>query len=48
MAKDDLTGNMPTELLLSWLESKDIQHGVVRESFADALDFSNQVFKSNI
>ena len=47
MASDDLTGNMPTELLLSWLESQNIQHGIAREPFADAIKFSAQVFKSN-
>ena len=48
MAKDDLTGNMPTELLLSWLESQNIQHGIAKEPFTDAIDFSAKVFKSNI
>lgn len=48
MAKDDLTGNMPTELLLSWLESQNIHHGIASEPFTKALDFSIQVFKSNI
>ena len=47
MASDDLTGNMPTELLLSWLESQNIQHGIAREPFTDAIKFSAQVFKSN-
>ena len=47
MASDDLTGNMPTELLLDWLESQNIQHGIARESFTDAIKFSAQVFKSN-
>ena len=47
MASDDLTGNMPTELLLSWLESQNIRHGIAREPFTDALNFSAQVFQSN-
>ena len=47
MALDDLTGNMPTELLLSWLESQNIRHGIAREPFTDALNFSAQVFQSN-
>ena len=47
MASDDLTGNMPTELLLSWLESQNIQHGIARGPFTDAIKFSAQVFKSN-
>ncbi|MBG39353.1 MAG: hydroxymethylglutaryl-CoA lyase [Cryomorphaceae bacterium] len=47
MASDDLTGNMPTELLLYWLESQNIQHGIASEPFTDALKFSAQVFKSN-
>lgn len=48
MAKDDLTGNMPTELLLKWIEDQGIIHGVNSEAFSDALAFSTQVFKSNI
>ena len=48
MAKDDLTWYMPTELLLSWLESQNIHHGIANEPFTDAIDFSIQVFKSNI
>ncbi len=47
MAKDDLTGNMPTELLLNWIESNNIAHGISAEAFSDALEFSSQVFKSN-
>ena len=47
MASDDLTGNLPTELLLSWLESQNIRHGIAREPFTDALNFSAQVFQSN-
>ena len=48
MAKDDLTGNMPTELLLRWIESQNIHHGIASKPFSEALDFSTQVFKSNI
>ena len=47
MAKDDLTGNMPTELLLKWIEAQGITHGVNNDAFNDALAFSSQVFKSN-
>ena len=47
MAKDDLTGNMPTELLLKWIEAQGITHGVKNDAFNDALAFSSQVFKSN-
>tara|TARA_B100001287_G_C22665966_1_gene522832 strand:- start:708 stop:1592 length:885 start_codon:yes stop_codon:yes gene_type:complete len=47
MAKDDLTGNMPTELLLKWIKAQGINHSVNNDAFTDALAFSAQVFKSN-
>lgn len=36
MAKDDLTGNMPTELMLKWFDENGIQHGVDLEKFEKA------------
>ena len=47
MAKDDLTGNMPTELLLDWMEHNHLSHGIDKTAFNRALSLSNDVFKSN-
>lgn len=44
MAKDDLTGNMPTELMLDWFNGKGIETGINNERFSDALLASGRVF----
>lgn len=44
MAKDDLTGNMPTELMIAWLEEQAIETGINSDAFANALQIANQVF----
>lgn len=44
MAKDDLTGNMPTEILLKWLTNNEIEHSLDRIAFNDAFDFSSRIF----
>ena len=44
MAKDDLTGNMPTENLISFFEEKGIEHGLDMEAFAEAMLLSRSVF----
>jgi hydroxymethylglutaryl-CoA lyase len=44
MAADDLTGNMPTERMLSWLESQNVATGVQQEAFQEAMAQSSQVF----
>lgn len=44
MAKDDLTGNMPTERLLEWFDEMDIATGVDQGSFNEAMNFSTKVF----
>jgi hydroxymethylglutaryl-CoA lyase len=44
MAADDLTGNMPTERMLSWLESQNVTTGVQQEAFQEAMALSSQVF----
>ncbi len=43
MAKDDLTGNMPTEEMLSWFDSKGIKHGVDLELFQKARVTSSKI-----
>ena len=47
MAKDELTGNMPTELLIKWMNENRLVHGVDSRAFEDALNFSDVVFASN-
>lgn len=44
MAEDDLTGNMPTEILLSWLDKHKINHGVDNFLFEKALQLSVSTF----
>ncbi len=43
MAKDKLTGNMPTEHMLDWLNKKEINTGIDKEKFNLALKFSNSL-----
>ena len=44
MAKDDLTGNMPTENLVLFFDEHEENDGVDYQSFLRCLDFSGQVF----
>ncbi|SFT46618.1 hydroxymethylglutaryl-CoA lyase [Lishizhenia tianjinensis] len=44
MAKDDLTGNMPTEGMLHWFDKHGIETGLDLDAFRDSLDLSLQVF----
>lgn len=44
MAVDKLTGNMPTELMIDWFESKKILTGIEKAEFDIAFEASNQVF----
>lgn len=44
MAKDDLTGNMPMELILAYLNDQKLTHAVKMDVFKKAFDFSNQIF----
>ena len=44
MAKDELVGNMATELMVAWLESKKIQTNLNTESFAQSLQMAQSVF----
>lgn len=44
MAKDDLTGNMPTERMLQWFDDNQIEHGVDKKEFELALEKSLNVF----
>ncbi len=44
MAKDDLTGNMATEKMLSFFDSKSIETGLDMEEFERAMSLSSSVF----
>lgn len=44
MAKDDLTGNMPTEKMISYFDEKDVQTGLNMEEFHKSLSASSSVF----
>ena len=45
MAKDDLTGNMPTEELLIWMHENNIINAIDNRSFDMAIDSVEGVFK---
>lgn len=44
MAKDDLTGNMPTEIMLHWFEKNNISLPIDKNAFIEAMNESNKVF----
>jgi hydroxymethylglutaryl-CoA lyase len=44
MAKDDLTGNMPTENLLSYLNKNNLPHGLHETTFFEALRLAEEIF----
>jgi len=44
MAKDELTGNMPTELMLEWFNQNNIQHTIDQEAFQEAMNTVNSMF----
>ena len=44
MAKDDLTGNMPTEVMLDWFEQNSVSTGINHEFLGKALQESKMVF----
>lgn len=45
MAKDELTGNMPTERILEYCQSHNINAGINMDQFQKALRASNKVFR---
>jgi hydroxymethylglutaryl-CoA lyase len=47
MAADKLTGNMPTEKMLSYFESNQIETGINKEAFNTALQLSAQIFSAH-
>lgn len=44
MAKDDLTGNMPTERMLDWFAEQGIETGVKSAEFTEAFVTSSKIF----
>ena len=46
MAKDDLTGNLPTEDLVKWLNDSRINHPIQTANFNTAFDFSSRIFET--
>ncbi|MCY7350925.1 MAG: hydroxymethylglutaryl-CoA lyase [Cytophagaceae bacterium] len=44
MAKDDLTGNLPTERIIDWLESQNIDLQLNKDAFAESMAYSSRVF----
>ena len=44
MAKDDLTGNMPTEVMLEWFSEQGIETGIDSNNLQKALQASKMVF----
>ena len=46
MAKDDLTGNMATENLLSFLDEIRLDPALNREAFFESLRMTDEVFQS--
>jgi hydroxymethylglutaryl-CoA lyase len=44
MAKDELVGNMPTEFLISYLEEKNVHHGLDLNRFDKAKYLATQIF----
>ncbi|MDX1408150.1 MAG: hydroxymethylglutaryl-CoA lyase, partial [Saprospiraceae bacterium] len=47
MAKDDLTGNMPTENLLYFLAETGVDTGIDRDAFIAALGMASEVFPAS-
>lgn len=45
MAKDELTGNMPTENLLAYFDENNIEHGLDKDAFIEAMSIANTIFK---
>jgi hydroxymethylglutaryl-CoA lyase len=44
MAKDDLTGNMPTENILAYLSKNGIENNINTQAFEEAMLVSNEIF----
>jgi hydroxymethylglutaryl-CoA lyase len=47
MAKDDLTGNMPTEIMYDWFKINGVDTGIVSEEFKESYIMANTIFPKN-
>ena len=45
MATDKLTGNMPTENLLAYFDENNIEHGLDKDAFIEAMSIANTIFR---
>ena len=45
MAKDELTGNMPTENLIAYFESNNVEHNLDKDAFFAAMQIAEKIFK---
>lgn len=48
MATNDLTGNMPTELMLQWFQENGIETGIENQEFKRAYEMSSSIFPIHI
>jgi hydroxymethylglutaryl-CoA lyase len=48
MAADDLTGNMPTELMLQWFQENAVETGIDNQEFKRSFEMSSSVFPIHI
>ena len=48
MAANDLTGNMPTELMLQWFQENEISAGIDHQEFKRAFEMSGSVFPIHV
>ena len=48
MAKDELTGNMPTENLIGYLNKHNIPHGLNEGAFFDCMKMAEEIFPSKL
>lgn len=44
MAKDDLTGNMPTEIMFDWFKENDILLPIDNNAFINSMELSSKIF----
>jgi hydroxymethylglutaryl-CoA lyase len=44
MAKDELTGNMPTEIIVEWMNDRDLTHGLNKETMREAQTMAKSIF----
>jgi hydroxymethylglutaryl-CoA lyase len=45
MAKDELTGNMPTESMIEWMDKRALSHGLIKETLMEAQIMAKSIFQ---